>query len=546
MPMPWNRARSAQRARRASLRVHHLAPHHLAPHHPALHRGALAMTCLLLLSACGAAPSGPRFLEVYIRSDLAESELQEATLELELLLATAETERESVAASGLDQGALRSDAGAFVVRFEDPPPGQALVTLRISTPDGQVYEGERLAVIAGDVVVTQARVLVTRDEIQCDPSQIGTASDPCLAPCSLGTCEERRCFIARSADWFPGCECDTDRDCADGDAGECSRGECRGHVCQPRTEDSLCPPGRSCAEVAGVYACERLSCRGLAEGTPCPGRAVDDPCDPPEFCDGTSDECPRDDAIPPGGACTGSARGFCRRLEPTVPGTCHGGACTCDAECRPGERCDGELDASEACFEGRRDCGTEGWPCVRGALREDGAPCGDPSECAEAPRCLDGTCVPGEARDGACVLAPGTGGECTLAECGPDGLCGVPVTASTSCGTSTSPLCTRNECDGAGTCALTYDGTDARCGGRGGCERRSCVTSVSTIGECMTTGLDDAACRPTRACQVGQCVAGVGCTFPAAPDGTRCPCSGSPGAEGTCTSGTCVCLLPTK
>jgi hypothetical protein len=500
------------------------------------------LVAMLAASACGPAPTTERVLEVYVRSDLAEPELREATVELELLHATAGTSNESVPAAALDLAALRTESGAFVARLLEVAPGQARVAVRILAPEGRVYEGERLAAIDADAVVIQVRVLITRDVIDCDPAQLGTASDPCTAPCSVGTCEGGRCFVVRTAEWFPGCECDTSRECADGAAGECSRGECQGHVCQPRAEDSLCPPGRSCVEDADGFACARPSCRGLAPGTPCPGRSVDDPCDPPELCDGVSDECPADEAVVPGGSCVGpGGAGFCRRLDPTVPGSCLGGACTCDTECRPNERCDAELPETDACYEGRRDCGTEGWPCVRGALREDRAACGEATECTEAPTCQGGVCVPGAARVGGCTLAPGTGGACVLAECGPEGGCGVPAPAGTSCG-SPPRRCTRYRCDGAGTCELAYDGDDPRCETRSGCERRACKPADDVIGECVTTGLDDAACRPTEPCRVGQCAAGVGCTFLTAPDGTACACTER--ASGTCTSGSCVCLLP--
>lgn len=499
------------------------------------------LAAMLTASACGPAPTAERVLEVYVRSDLAELELREATVELELLHATTGISNESVPASALDQVALRTEAGAFVARFRDVAPGQARVAVRLSAPEGRVYEGERLAAIDADATVIQARVLVTRDVIDCEPAQLGTASDPCAAPCSVGTCEERRCFVVRAAEWFPGCECDTSRDCADGAAGECSRGECRGHVCQPRAEDSLCPPGRSCVEGADGFACARPSCRGLAPGTPCPGRSADDPCDPREFCDGVSDECPADEAIPPGGSCDGAGGpGFCRRLDPTVPGSCLRGACTCDTECRPNERCDAELPEADACFEGRRDCGVEGWPCARGAMREDRSACGEATECAEAPTCQGGACVPGAARVGSCTLAPGTGGACVLAECGPEGRCGVPAPADTPCGSS--PRCTRYRCDGARTCELVYDGDDERCEAPSGCERRECRPAGDSVGRCVTTGLDDAACRTTEPCRVGQCVAMSGCTFLTAPDGTRCSCTET--SSGTCASGSCVCVLP--
>jgi cysteine-rich repeat protein len=208
--------------------------------------------------------------------------------------------------------------------------------------------------------------------------------------------------------------------CDDGntDAGDCCSATCQfeagGSACADDGDactTDLCDGAGTCAHAAGNA------------GTSC--RAAAGPCDAPEVCDGTSSGCPADAKVT--SECRG-ADGECDLAE-----SCDGVSDDCPADSRKpfGEVCssDGNICTDDVC-DGSGGCGVD-----------NTAPCSDGVFCNGVDTCGGGTCQ--HAGD----PCPGT--DCNTCQEATDS-CFDPD--ETPC-TDDADVCTRDRCDGAGTCA---------------------------------------------------------------------------------------------
>ncbi|MFO0675822.1 MAG: hypothetical protein U0169_04770 [Polyangiaceae bacterium] len=341
----------------------------------------------------------------------------------------------------------------------------------------------------------------------------------CDAPCSTcsstpGTCTERAAGDpGRSAACAPYVCSGSPRSCASTCA---SDGECgpnsfcnRQGECKPRV-----PSGLSCN---ATLDCREAGCRVCATGFCADGICCD------TACDGACDAC----SIVPG-TCTPLPRGN-PGFPTCAPAVCDGVATTCptactnDAECDDGSRCDRTRAA-----------------CV--PLLANGVACPFDEACSSG-SCTDGVCCNARC-DGQCEAcdvegAPGV--------CSP--VAGVPSGARPACPTTPGEPCRARACDGIDprTCA-GFVGSDVTCGAsscEGGVERsrstcdgegrcsaartRSCAPFACGAEACKTACAVDGECANGLVCEPGSrtCVKPAECadsTTVRSPVGTLASC----------------------
>ena len=163
----------------------------------------------------------------------------------------------------------------------------------------------------------------------------------------------------------------------------------------PRRAGAACQEGTTREGPCGTEECIGGEFVGSYEGSDVECRAGGDECNPPEFCTGTSINCPPDRKRPNGSSCTGDD-------NPCTDGVCQNGACVAvpnTATCAD----DGNVCTADICANGT---------CTHPPLA-DGTSC-------PAGGCCGGKCVntqTDESHCGACGVACGAGRTCCKGKC---------------------------------------------------------------------------------------------------------------------------------
>lgn len=245
------------------------------------------------------------------------------------------------------------------------------------------------------------------DGSPCDDGLFCTRDDACLA----GVCE--------------------------GDKDPCSEGpECQ-DTCNEELDNCIAPEGTSCSDDSNPCTADKCDVEGKCshlpgnEGAPC--RFAADVCDVKERCDGTSAVCPAD-VVQEAGVICRAAAGDCDAAE-----SCDGSSVSCPGDSvQPATTSCG--DPSDTECDDPDTCDAAGFCQPNNA--EEGTGCDDGAYCNGSDTCSGGACTH--------AGAPCPGGEC--------GGCDEQLDSCTSAGASTpctddEDPCTRDHCDGAGTCA---------------------------------------------------------------------------------------------
>ncbi len=354
--------------------------------------------------------------------------------------------------------------------------------------------------------------------------------------------------------------CDPDETCT-GVAGEtCPPDEHRaaGFVCNEGSGD-ICDPDETCSGVPGeacpndrfaandatsttvchiasafpVSCRESATCLGVPD-QPCPVtyksastvcRAGDDgTCDPPEYCTGSSAECPPDLRNKAAGEVCRPAEGTCDIAEECEYDPFAGGSCPPDetkpvgALCRSGSAC----DPAEFCEED-----LDGKPsCPADVMLENGSVCSPNIFCSDL----------GECQNGSCLQTGCTAGNFITCECPGIDVCDVPQDESrgtcvacdgVSCGGGANGCgCNNGDyCDSSGVCQA--------CGELGAGE---CVDSCCPSGNaCARIDSTSAVCLPKRSDDL--CISGC-----LASDTLGDSCTPTHSEEGRAYSDDCDCL----
>lgn len=496
----------------------------------------------MALGAIGCeSPVSVESLEVYLRSDLSAEERSGLSVEVTVeTLDEVEVARAEIDAFPLDGEALGTAPGAFLFAFDELPAGLARVRVALS---GEGVETRRAnTVVATGAGLTQARVVLAREPTRtcvqaadCDPDE------PCIERV-LCDPDERRCLRFRAPFWVEGCACETASDCPPPEG--CGATSCEAYSCVTRPDPSRCGPREACRAAGGaVYLCDPATCLGRAAGEEC--RPARSPCDAPEHCEvGDVEACPPDVGQVPYVACVGaSGAGYCAPREggegagaDCGPG---GEGCACRAECRSGEAC---RVPGEPCRVGALECTGGTASCLDSGVQPDGTVCGEATDCADAPLCSEGACMPGEPRPVGteCGPIPVEGGCFAPSRCDGAGACLERVRVAQACdrplGEPPAEACQGYRCSARGDCLLAIlpDGIDPDgCFGRAPDTR--CGTRLCRLGACVTVP-DDRYCRIP--CRTGACEPDLGYTCELAPLAT--PCQLPDGSSGRCdASGTC-------
>ena len=380
---------------------------------------------------------------------------------------------------------------------------------------------------------------------QCvDPACLDGTQDECPAPCEADdACPMSVCSASRCVDgvclWEPAfCEgddlyCVPELDqCIEiptamsdaGDGGpEMSDGSIDGDTGMDADIDSVrclagepCDPGhalRDCEQALTICIDGQPSCQvsvvSAAGARLCRDAAGD--CDSPEFCDGTSAECPTADMVLPAGTVCRAVAGDCDVAE-----TCDGA----DPECPM----DAVVDSGVVCRSSQGLCDSE-----------------------EVCDGISGTCPDDTGAAAATVVCRPSAGECDAAENCDGTSLRCPDETFTALGTP----CATGFCDGAGMCSSSLSCSDP-CPTNNACEDGvivcdagiRCEPQGPTSGgtECRAAGEGDsidAECDIAEACNGS----GLSCPMDAfAPLNT--PCSGSQFCDG---NGHCVqCTAATQ
>jgi hypothetical protein len=352
--------------------------------------------------------------------------------------------------------------------------------------------------VAGDCVSNHCV-----DSVCCDQACTG-ACRSCALAASLGTCtpvsngsnDPRNTCATQAAS-----TCGTDGKC-DG-AGGCRRHRpgtvCAGEHC----ENNKYTPEATCNATGTCVAPDAISCVPYAcNGTKCFGScAADANCSPGNVCNGNS--C----GLKPNGA-------FCSAGAECMSNTCAQGVCcatACATACRScaltgtmGACTNVQAnspDPSQICVDKPGTCDTNG-RCAAGACQRyaQGTPCGGASCPANST-----TLTPAAACDGAGACVTPSATSCFPYRCG--------VAACKSSCTADADCAAPNVCDN-GSCGLRPPG--ASCAGPGDCKSGFCTQGVCCLTDCTASCVSCAlagtsgTCRPIAANGMdpkGQCTA---------------------------------------
>ncbi len=277
--------------------------------------------------------------------------------------------------------------------------------------------------------------------------------------------------------------CTADQDCHEGAV--CVRPPAAtGGVCVNRPDPGLCFVASHCAVDQQCVGAGSCACDGTCTGEPKPGK-----CTAPEpvVCCATSSDCPSTaSCIGPEGK---------RRCVPTVAaGTCWG-----DANCAPGETCEGALV-----------CPCE-LPCptltLGGCKAKPPAPCTSDSACPGGSCIPAGTCTPGCAvgdpsccDQSKCVAL--TNACAKDADC-PAGICVAGTTCAPGCVPPSAACCYGNTCQPAGKCSVS---NPAGCAQLGCGTGFTCAPSATCHPSACTCDLGKGTWSCTKDCAGGECV----------------------------------------
>jgi hypothetical protein len=394
----------------------------------------------------------------------------------------------------------------------------------------------------------------------------------CRAPCPCGAgeqCVEDLCYSLQCENLDAGCS--NGEVCIGARCGDplCNGLQCAPRICDPArracvdcVEDEGClPQGKTCDTSTGMCVCvptgaesctDRLDndCNGsadCADTTACHDR----PCDPfGRRCDGGACRCPGGQSSE--STCGDGEDNDCDGLRDCSDPDCSGQVCLAATDlCDLDDRC----NASGACVGGARlPAGTVCRPATGACDQEErcdgtGVACPEdaPAPAATVCRPSTGPCDPEETCGGAftCpgdVLLPPSAiclpaaGDCDLDDycTGDAGPCpgDAKKAIHTPCADEGNE-CTRDFCNGAGTCL--HIGLDA--GTPCNADSNECTNDIcNAAGACTHPGQDAGlACTPdSNPCTRDECNGAGSCIHPAQANNTAC------GASSICCDGGCV------
>ena len=340
--------------------------------------------------------------------------------------------------------------------------------------------------------------------------------------------------------------CDTTgtNDCQDGL--NCCGGFCR----NLQTNPNFCGTCATNCPTAGPSICQgaRTCAAGVCGFNPAPSttqcRASTGPCDPAEFCSGSSLTCPDDAKTPTGqrGEC-GTDQVCCGNVCTTL-GTLTN-CTTCGDVCDPNKICGGggctcpNLTCGSACC-------AAGQVCIGGACRSragDGGTCdsGETSDCAAGLVCCGTTCTTlgTTANCSSCGdICPGATPYCVGGNC-------VACRTPTDCPTAAPGTCRGDRtCSPTGVCGFTAAAAGTVCrAANGGCDLAELCSGGSL--DCPTDAVKPAntVCRVAAGdCDVAEVCDGINKACPSdakAPDNTTC------GTDQICCNSVCCAASET-
>ena len=384
-------------------------------------------------------------------------------------------------------------------------------------------------------------------------------------PCTLDQCDSLGCSYSLAPDGSP---CDDGLSGTVGDA--CAGGICQGFLPQCQV-DSDCDDGDACN---GLETCQNYSCLAGVPLSCGPATACTTP-----FCDAASgcQLAPVNDGL----SCAGGS-GMC------IAGSCLASGCQLDADCEDGDPCTGqEACVGNACVAGApvfcpapSQC--EVGVCVAGvgcasAPAPNGSPCDDGLSgtvgdacsggvCQGFAQCqLDADCDDGNACNGGetcqgntCVagvpLSCSAPSQCTTGFCDAASGCQVaPLLDGALCGNGggfcTSGTCQMVDCS-VGTrrqqerCLEAFGGSSSGCQLDSDCDDGDPCSGQETCQSNVCIPGTPLACPAPSPCEVGVCVAGVGCGGAPVPDGSTCDDGVPWTVADACSGGVCQGVVP--